>query len=200
MAISDEEAEMIKEHLLKQLSNFPEDRRTQIEDQINGMTNDEIEEFVKKNQLTHLGNQCIFCSIISGKIESVKIDDDSDNIAVLDINPLSKGHALIIPREHAKEILQSSKNLAKRVETKLKNKFNPKEIKVKEAKIMGHQIIEVIPIYGDENESEKKSVSIDELKKLKDELIKEDTKKETEAVPILPPKKEPLFKMRPRIP
>ncbi len=65
---------------------------------------------------------------------------------------------------------------------------------------MGHQIIEVIPIYGDENESEKKSVSLDELKKIKEELIKEEPKKEKEIVPDLPPKNEPLYKMRPRIP
>ncbi len=129
MTISDEEAEMIKEHLLKQLSNFPEDRRTQIEDQVNSMTAEEVEEFVKKNQLTHLGDQCIFCSIVTEKVPSVKIDEDSQNIAVLDINPLSKGHTIIIPRAHEKILPSSSKNLANRVETRLKNKFSPKEVK-----------------------------------------------------------------------
>ena len=43
MVISNEEAEKIKEHLLKQLENFPEDKRTQIKGQINSMNTGQVE-------------------------------------------------------------------------------------------------------------------------------------------------------------
>lgn len=44
--------------------------------------------------------QCLFCSIIAGKIDSKKVYEDDKVIAILDINPASKGHTLVIPKEH----------------------------------------------------------------------------------------------------
>jgi len=43
---------------------------------------------------------CIFCKIVAGEIPAHKIYEDSNFIAFLDINPLSPGHTLIIPKEH----------------------------------------------------------------------------------------------------
>ena len=100
MPITEEESDKIKEHLLSQLENFPEDRRTQIKEQVNSMSIEEVETFVEQNKLTHLGEQCIFCSIVAGKTPSFKISEDKDNIAILEINPLSKGHSLVIPKDH----------------------------------------------------------------------------------------------------
>jgi len=45
-------------------------------------------------------SDCIFCKIVSGKIPSHKLYEDDDFFALLDIRPLSKGHALIIPKKH----------------------------------------------------------------------------------------------------
>ena len=168
MVLNEEEAEKIKEHLLRQLGNFPEDKREVIKEQVESMTEKEIEEFVEKNQLTHLGGQCIFCSIIAGKTPSVKINEDNENIAILEINPVSKGHTLILPKEHLPEIPQFSQSLAKEVMEKLKRKFNPKEIKVKESKIMDHALLEIVPIYGDEKE--RGHATIEELERVKEEF------------------------------
>lgn len=44
--------------------------------------------------------QCIFCQIIAGKIPSKKVYEDEFVVAILDINPASKGHVLIMPKEH----------------------------------------------------------------------------------------------------
>ena len=44
--------------------------------------------------------QCIFCSIVSGKIEGKKIYEDDSVMAVLDIKPANKGHVLVIPKDH----------------------------------------------------------------------------------------------------
>ena len=43
---------------------------------------------------------CIFCKIIRGDIPSVKVYEDDLVLAFLDIAPINKGHALVIPREH----------------------------------------------------------------------------------------------------
>ncbi len=43
---------------------------------------------------------CIFCKIISGEIPSAKVYEDDDFIAILDINPVNKGHLLVIPKKH----------------------------------------------------------------------------------------------------
>lgn len=45
-------------------------------------------------------NECIFCKIVKKEIPSSKIYEDDSFFAFLDINPISKGHALIIPKNH----------------------------------------------------------------------------------------------------
>ena len=43
---------------------------------------------------------CIFCKIIEGKIPCYKIYEDDNFLAFLDINPVSVGHTLLIPKKH----------------------------------------------------------------------------------------------------
>ena len=47
---------------------------------------------------------CIFCKIITGEIPSFKIYEDDATYAFMDINPAHDGHALVIPKEHAKDL------------------------------------------------------------------------------------------------
>ena len=49
---------------------------------------------------------CIFCLIAAGDIPSDTIYEDEDFRVILDISPASKGHALILPKEHAKDITE----------------------------------------------------------------------------------------------
>ena len=193
MPITEEESSKIKEHLLTQLENFPEDRRSQIKEQINSMSIEEVETFIEQNKLTHLGGQCIFCSIVANKTPSFKIDDDDDNIAILELNPLSKGHTLIIPKEHLEKIPESAKKFAQEISKKLQERLSPNEIKINELEIMNHALLEIIPIYG--NETEKRKATEEELKTLQEEIlepkeveIKEEFKPEKKNIPILPPR------------
>ena len=48
---------------------------------------------------------CIFCDIIDGKIPSKKIYEDEKCIAILDIAQLTKGHCLVIPKQHFDNIV-----------------------------------------------------------------------------------------------
>lgn len=43
---------------------------------------------------------CIFCKIVAGQVPSQTLYDDADVVAFLDVGPLSKGHALVVPKGH----------------------------------------------------------------------------------------------------
>ncbi len=47
---------------------------------------------------------CIFCKIIKGEIPSFKVYEDEKVYAFEDINPISEGHTLIIPKRHAQDL------------------------------------------------------------------------------------------------
>src|SRR3989344_4624419 len=99
-----EQLKQIKDQLLKQIINFPEEQREAMESQINSMNDLELEEFLIKNKLINLneeGNQksqSPFRLIIENKIPSFKIAENDLAMAVLELNPISKGHSIIIPK------------------------------------------------------------------------------------------------------
>jgi histidine triad (HIT) family protein len=49
---------------------------------------------------------CIFCKIASGELPATRIAEDERTITFMDINPATRGHVLVIPREHAKDLLE----------------------------------------------------------------------------------------------
>jgi histidine triad (HIT) family protein len=49
---------------------------------------------------SHMSEDCIFCQIIAGDVPSFTVYEDEHVKAFLDANPLSKGHTLVIPKEH----------------------------------------------------------------------------------------------------
>jgi len=62
------------------------------EEELKNMTPEEIAELQRK--------QCVFCKIIRGEIPSRKAYEDDKVISILDINPASKGHLLVMTKEH----------------------------------------------------------------------------------------------------
>lgn len=52
----------------------------------------------------HKDPDCIFCKIVSGAIPSVKLAETDSAYAFMDIAPLSRGHALVVPRAHYADI------------------------------------------------------------------------------------------------
>jgi histidine triad (HIT) family protein len=48
---------------------------------------------------------CIFCRIVSGELSSTRIDEDERTVAFMDINPATRGHVLVVPREHSTDLL-----------------------------------------------------------------------------------------------
>jgi histidine triad (HIT) family protein len=48
---------------------------------------------------------CIFCKIVAGELPASIVDEDERTIAFMDISPATRGHALVIPRAHAADLL-----------------------------------------------------------------------------------------------
>ncbi len=74
---------------------------------------------------------CIFCKIVKGEIPSFKVYEDDTVFAFADINPISDGHTLIIPKKHAENIweipaddLAAIHRASKKVAAALKSSLN----------------------------------------------------------------------------
>jgi histidine triad (HIT) family protein len=51
---------------------------------------------------------CIFCKIVAGELSGQIVDEDERTVAFMDINPATRGHLLVIPRAHARNLLEIS--------------------------------------------------------------------------------------------
>ena len=47
---------------------------------------------------------CLFCKIVAGDVPAMRVHEDERTIAFMDINPATRGHLLVIPREHAADV------------------------------------------------------------------------------------------------
>ena len=148
----------IKQQLISQLEQSNISDKEQTKESIKAMNTKQLEDFLNKNNLINSqqssqDQQCIFCSIVSGDIESYKIDENKYSIAVLEINPISKAHIIIIPKQHlssSEQIPQTVFSLAKKIAKKIKSKFKPKNIIISSSNLFGHEIINVLPVYENE--------------------------------------------------
>lgn len=73
-------------------------------------------------------NNCIFCKLANGQIPTNSIYEDDDFKVILDASPASKGHALILPKEHYadifeidEDVLAKAAKLAKKIMTREKD-------------------------------------------------------------------------------
>lgn len=57
-------------------------------------------------------DNCIFCKIANGEIPSSTVYEDADFRVILDLGPASKGHALILPKSHYKDICEADPEIA----------------------------------------------------------------------------------------
>ncbi|MDX6247503.1 MAG: histidine triad family protein [Kribbellaceae bacterium] len=55
-----------------------------------------------------MSENCLFCGIVAGTIPSEQVASNERAIAFMDINPATRGHLLVIPREHATDLRESA--------------------------------------------------------------------------------------------
>jgi len=177
MTLTEEEVKQVKEQLFNQIENFPDEQRDVAMGQIESMNAEQLEEFLIKNNLVK-GSSCIFCSIAGGETPSYKIAENKEAIAVLDINPLSRGQILIIPKQHKPtEEAPESMKLAQEAAKLLKAKLKADEVKTETSNVQGHGIINVIPLYKDKK-LERKKAEDKELNELQQTLTQVEEKKQ----------------------
>ncbi len=66
---------------------------------------------------------CIFCKIVNKELPSYKVYEDDLVLAFLDINPLTVGHTLVIPKEHSENLLNMDDKFNERVLRVCKKNF-----------------------------------------------------------------------------
>ena len=51
-------------------------------------------------------DSCLFCKIIAGEVPATIVQEDERTVAFMDINPATRGHALVVPRAHVRDLLE----------------------------------------------------------------------------------------------
>ena len=106
---------------------------------------------------------CIFCGIVAGDLPAEIIDSDEHTLTLMDINPATRGHALVIPREHSADLLEidpddlrycavAAQRIARRMEETLEpDGFNLlNAVRAAGWQTVFHFHIHVIPRYTDD--------------------------------------------------
>lgn len=158
MVFTQEQAEKIKQQLFSQIDNSDLPNKIEIRQQIEKMNESQLEEFLKQQQEAVSSQsessepeKCVFCSIINNELSSYKIEENKNSIAILEINPLSRGHSIILPLKHIsiEKLQKSVLGLAQKIAKKIKAKLKPQDVKIETSSFQGHAMVNIIPIYKD---------------------------------------------------
>ncbi|MCR4831022.1 MAG: HIT family protein [Pseudobutyrivibrio sp.] len=108
-------------------------------------------------------NNCIFCKLANGDIPTNSIYEDDNFKVILDADPATKGHALILPKNHFANLLEADDDvlakalpLAKRIANRMKEQLNCAGVNVVQnngeaaGQTVNHLHIHVIPRYEDD--------------------------------------------------
>ena len=196
--IQEEQVEGIKKQLLSQIEGSEMENKEQITNYIKELDAEQLEEFLKKNKIDLNENspkgtpKCIFCSIINNETPSYKIAENKNAIAILEINPLSRAHVLILPKEHTTidKIPRLALSLAQKIAKKIKQKIKPEDIKIETSSLQEHAMINVIPFYRDQKIEKRKATKeeleeIQALLQIKARKKREKKQKQTSGVEII---------------
>jgi histidine triad (HIT) family protein len=133
-----------------------------------------------------VADDCIFCAIVAGDGPAQKVDEDEHTVAFLDVNPWTRGHALVVPRRHTPNLYEiddedlrhaavAARRLARRMRERLGcdgvNLLNAAEPAAWQTVFHFH--LHVIPRYHDdplELPTRPQQVEAEELEKVAEEL------------------------------
>ncbi len=75
---------------------------------------------------------CLFCKIIAGEIPCFNLFENDETLAFMDINPANEGHALVIPKEHSRDVhavsdaaITATVTTAKKIAAAIDKTLNP---------------------------------------------------------------------------
>lgn len=183
--LDEKEAKSIKQQILKQIDSWQttKEKKQEAKNYIQNLNTKQLEQFLIQNKLIkpkqetshqqtqEQERQCPLCLIAQEKIQAYKIEENKVSLAVLEINPLSKGHVLIIPKQHKNidKIPSLAFSLAKKTASRIKRKLKAKQVSIQTSELFNHAAINIIPVY--ESEPLKKyQASEKELKQVQEKL------------------------------
>jgi histidine triad (HIT) family protein len=133
-------------------------------------------------------DDCIFCRIANGSVPSKTIYEDDEFRVILDLGPATKGHALILPKDHYADIYEipedtaaDAMKLAKRMAAVMKEKLHCDGFNIVQnngeaaGQTVRHFHIHLIPRYRDDGQHilwEPGEVSQDELEMIKEQITR----------------------------
>lgn len=133
-------------------------------------------------------SNCIFCKLANGDIPTRSIYEDDDFNVILDMSPATKGHALILPKEHAatiyemeEEVLAKAMKLAKKLVVQNTPKLGAAGYNLVQnngecaGQTVSHFHLHLIPRYENDGQKigwEPTSPTAEELDQVKDLLTK----------------------------
>ncbi|MBI2449899.1 HIT domain-containing protein [Candidatus Pacearchaeota archaeon] len=195
--LSKQEIQQFRSQLMKQIEELPADQSDAMRMQVESMDDQQFEEFLIKNKMIQQGRECVFCSIVKRDIESFIIAENNDVVIVLELNPVSRGHALIIPKKHLGEIEMISDSIlavAKLVSAFLKSKLKAKRVDWLINSRAEHVVFNLIPVYDKEFDFQRGKADKNELMKLSKELSFEfetEKKEDEEEIEYEMPRRRP---------
>lgn len=203
MSLTPEQISELKKQLSTQVQHLPEAQKKAAQKQIDEMSDEAIESMLEQ-QKSKEPQKPIFRAIIDGDMPSKKIDENKDAIAVLDIRPISKGHAIIIPKSQIKDsksIPSSVFNLAKKISKKMQNKLKATSTEIQTESKFGEIILNIIPVYDKPMSltSPRTEMSEEELFEIQKKLASVKKPKVIKLGPK-PTKSSNLVKLKRRIP
>jgi histidine triad (HIT) family protein len=106
---------------------------------------------------------CVFCKIIAGEVPGQIVDEDERTVAFMDINPATRGHALVVPRRHIRDLLEIDQEdlgaavvAAQRLARRMHERLDPDGVNVLNScgaaawQAVFHFHLHVIPRYRDD--------------------------------------------------
>ena len=133
-------------------------------------------------------NNCIFCKIANGEIPSRTLYEDEDFRVIMDLAPATKGHSLILPKEHYKNIYEIADDtaakvlpLAKKMATLMTEKLGADGFNIVQnnnevaGQTVFHFHVHLIPRYNDDNQSlvmKPQEMTDAQLDEIKDTIVK----------------------------
>jgi len=148
MALTPEQVKQLKEQLRNQVQHLPESKKAQALEQIESLSPEALELMLSQKQNPEKEERSVFRLIVNGKIPSIMVDENKSAIAVMEINPISKGHVIIISKDE-KELTPSAAafTLAKKLSERIISKLRAKSAEIQTETKLGETIINIIPVY-----------------------------------------------------
>ena len=110
-----------------------------------------------------MADDCIFCKIVAGELPAELVQEDEHTVSFMDLNPWTRGHALVIPRRHSNNLyevpdedLRNTASAAKRLAERMRDRLGCDGINLLNAcepaawQTVFHFHIHVIPRYVDD--------------------------------------------------